>query len=351
MTLVDIHVLGGADDDDLSSWGRPLLALALAERGLEVSFSSGVHAYDLDAGRVRILYPTLIKVDGLYEVISAPRTIELDTVDAIRSVGKPIRCAVPELNDPAVNELLFDKLVSNTLLEELDIGKSCAPVDFALGIEPALEAVPGRSAVLKPRRGVHGREVFLGDKADLAIAYELGLAKRDRDWIVEELLDLSSPFALAGTDAKEQEKIDNANREHRPRELRVHVFGSDADGELITNAVLRVAAAGHRSLGRDDWVYIDPESVPREVLAKTREIVRAIETATSVLEFHVAVDWVFARRHGDADPRWLPMEVNGGEPVLLNEWDNPAVATQQAGKLADQLHRVAERGSARSLTR
>lgn len=347
MSLVDIHVPDGAVDDDLSSWGRPLLALALAERGLDVTFSCGVHAYELAAGRVSILQPTLIKVAGLYEVTTTPRTIELAAIDAVRNVAKPIGCGVPELNDPLVNSLLRDKLVSNTLLEGLNLAKSVAPVDLALGIEPALEAVPGRSAVLKPRRGMRSRDIFLGHKADLTIAYELGLANRDREWIVEELLDLSFPFALAGTDAQQQEKIDIADRERRPRELRVHVFGWAGEGELVTSAILRVADPEDRCVGRGGWAYVDPESVPEDVLSKTGEIVSAIEKATSVLEFHVAVDWVFARRQDDADPRWIPMEINGGEPVLLDEWDDPVLASEQAGKLADQLHRVAERGSTR----
>ncbi len=345
--MVDIHVPAGAVDDDLSSWGRPLLALALAERGMAVTFSSGAHAYQPEAGRVSVLQPTLTKVAGLYEVMTVPRTIELEAIDAIRNVAMAIGCGVPELNDPLVNGLLGDKLLANKLLEGLNLAKSFASVDLALGIEPALEAVSGRAVVLKPRRGIRSRNIFLGDKADVKIAYELGLANWDRDWIVEELLDLPFPFALAGKDAQQQAKADIADRERRPRELRVHAFGWARGGELVTSAILRVADPEDRCVGRGGWVYIDPRSVPGDVLAKTGEIVTAIEQATSVREFHIAVDWVFARRHDDGDPRWLPIEINAGEPVLVNEWDDPTVAREQAGKLADQLHRVAERGSTR----
>lgn len=331
----------------MSSWSRPLLALALAERGLAATFSSGVHAYQLQAGRVSVLEPTLTKVDGFYEVSTVPRTVKLEAIDAIRNVSQPISCGVPELNDPLVNDLLGDKLLANELLEGLNLAKSFAPVDLALGIEPALEAVVGRAVVLKPRRGRHGRDIFLGDKADVRIAYELGLADWDREWIVEELLDLPLPFALAGTDAEQQAMADMADRERLPRELRVHAFGWAREGELVTSAILRVAEAEDRCLGQDSWVYIDPRSVPSEVLVKTGEIVTAIEQATSVREFHIAVDWVFAPRR-DGDPRWLPIEINAGEPVVVNDWDEPTVAREQAGKLADQLHRVAERGSTRS---
>jgi hypothetical protein len=352
--LVDIHIAnrrtpppaGDYIDDRLTTWGRHTLALEIAERGMEVVFSRGPEAYDFDSSTVSILRPRIEKVEGLYKVWVKPDTICLSGVHAIRNITKVIGNGVPELNNPNVRAITRDKLITNNLLGRINLSKAYAAVDQNTGIGSALEALHADAVVLKSRRGSQSRNIHVGDKVSIANLFNSPeIDKESMEWLVEEKLDFSPKVLVKGMTQEQQDKIDYANSHELPKELRIYSFGRDDEGRLITSPILRIAQLGDSNLANAERFGIDPESVPEELWRKTDEIVSAIEDQTGVKEVHLAVDWAYALRPSTGTIEWLPMEINSGEPALMEESEDAALARDHAGKLADQLYRVAQHQS------
>jgi hypothetical protein len=341
MTTVDIHV---GRRTALETEERPTLALALAERGVDVTFSRALEAYDLEAGRASVLRARFRRLGvGKYEVSTAPDSIPLEDIDAIRNIALPLGGGLPELNPPDVRNLTEDKFTANRLLAGLGLAKSFALLDRRAAIAEVLEAVPGPQVIVKPRGGARSRNIWVGPKERLEALHAAGKVNLAGDWIVEELLDLTTPLQVRSADPGEQHKIDDANRQWFPKEIRVITFGRGPGGGLITSAVVRLGTTGDRYLGHraeDVWVTLDLASIPPALFAGTDRIAHAIEEASSTTEHFLAVDWALARRPTEPDPAWIPIELNSG-PELMWEQDDLAAARDQIGKLADQLCRVA----------
>lgn len=350
---IDIHVpsrktptpAGRHIDAGLAGGGRPELALAIAEHGVRPIFSRG-GSYDFEHDQLHALSPHIRKnEDGIYEVTVEPIIVALGTIHAIRNVSKALGNGVPELNHPVVRGTTRDKVLTNRLLEKHGLAKAYAPLDHSQGIDSALDTLPADQVVLKPRNGMRSQGIHIGAKADLSRLYTEGAIDLSQDWILEERLDFSPPMLLKGIDEENQSRIDFANQHKLPKELRIYTFGRDDHGRLITSAVMRSARQGDTHFDNDDWVYIDPTSIPDEVLRKTDEFESTLSEHTGVREMHLGVDWTFARSQMADDPMWLPMEVNSGEPQLVYEHENPGLASEQSHLLASQLYRIATRHS------
>ncbi|HET7528715.1 MAG TPA: hypothetical protein VFJ84_00605 [Candidatus Saccharimonadales bacterium] len=349
--IADIHVpkssteapQGAYIDAGLANWGRPTLALALAERGMDTYFSRGAQSYDYESGIVSALKPAIRKIEGQYEARVEPVKLAMGSIDAIRNVAAALGHGLPELNHPLVRELARDKAESNRLFQTIELAKTFALVDPHQGIVPALEAMPGGSAVLKPRNGRTSQNVYVATKEEIAAIYHSGQLPEDREWMVEERLDFSPEIKVTGINGEEQEKINLLNTLKLPKELRVYTFGRTESDELIMSFVLRGAKKGEAMLIDDEWIYINPESVPAGVVHGSDKILKALQEKTGVKEVHVAVDWAYAIKSGEKDPVWLPMEINGSEPQLVFENENQQLAREQAGLLADQLYRIASK--------
>jgi hypothetical protein len=327
-------------DDGLTTWARHNLALALEEHGMDVSFSRGLEAYNLQEGLADILRPKVRQIEGVYQVSVQPAVIAIESIHAIRNIAKVLNNGLPELNHPSVREITGDKLASNDLLRALGIDKAYAGVGSDTEIAPALEHIPGSFVVAKPRYGRLSKDIHIGTKDEILRAFQEDRMQAAAEWIIEEMLDFSEPTDVIATDRKFQPEIDKANEQGRPKELRIYAFGRDGSGKLITSEVLRVAQEGARTLKDAMRFRIEADSVPPELYKKTDDIISALQNSTGQSEIHAAVDWVLAGvRNGEA--RWLPMEINSGEPALMEDSEDKDAAAEHAHKLASQLYRVA----------
>lgn len=351
--LVDIHVparsAGIPDvryiDDGLAKWGRPELALALYERGVEPVFSRGPDAYDFVRGEAAILRPAIEMTGNGYKVTATPASVAVGSIHAIRNITRTLGNGAPELNHPIVRETARDKLATNAILDTIGLSKAYAAWDKDMPIDLALDGVPADRVVLKPRKGMRSRDIRFGTKAEIARIANAEIPEDGTEWIIEEEVGFTPPLELRGLDAGQQELIDTVNDRRMPKELRAYSFGRDEAGDSVTMYVLRAAQLVTSHLSDDKWVFIDQDSVPEVVREKTESVLMAFEQATGVREMHVAVDWGLVTRQGQSEPEYLPTEVNGTEPQLIYRSDHPEVAAQQAGMLADQLERIAQKRS------
>lgn len=329
-------------DETLVNWGRPELALALKEQGLDAVFTRGAGALDLESDRATILQPTIEKIDGKFVVTVEPAQISLSAISAFRNTSKPIstdRKTLPELNHPRVRAAAKDKAVTNELAAQWS--KKYAVLDTE-NPTATLDLLDSDAVVLKPRAGMRSQGVSIGSKDQIAQVISSEAFVTSTAWILEEKLDFSPAVPVRGRTPKDQELIDVANKRGAPKELRVYTFGRNPDGSLITSYVLRASLGEEAGLGNDEWVFLDPESIPQEVIDASSAIAANFESHTSVKEMHLGIDWVYAREFGKSDPRWINMEVNGSEPQLIYQSDNPEVSKEQVTLLAAQLGRIAE---------
>lgn len=354
-TIVDIHIsarsAGIPDrlyiDEGLAKWGRPELAMALVDRGVRPVFSRGPAAYNFASGNVDVLRPLIGRTHEGNIVVAAPSSIAVTDIDAIRNITGALGHNVPELNHPVVRETAKDKVATNTILARLGLSKAFAPWAKGGDIDEALDAIPSDRVVLKPRKGMRSENIQIGTKAGIAELAQTGGLGDVTEWILEEEVGFRAALALRGLDAEQQTKIDTVNARELPKELRAYSFGRDEDGRAILMYVLRAAQLVETHLSDDKWVFLEQESVPVEISAQTNKVLNAFEEATGVREMHIAVDWGLVTKAGESEPIWLPTEVNGTEPQLIYRHNHPDVADQQAGLLADQLYRIAQKRSTR----
>lgn len=331
-------------DDKLAIWGRPELALAIQDKGYDAVFTRGADSVDLAANSAIILRPTIDRIGDAYSVTVKPTKISLSGISAFRNVAKPLSTeieALPELNHPRVRATAKDKALSNELAAQWS--KKYTTIDSD-DPSKALDALSSDTVVLKPRNGMKSEGLHIGTKEQIAQIITSNDFDKNNAWILEEKLDFSPKIPLLGRTPNDQELIDRANRLGAPKELRVYTFGRNTDGSLISNCVLRTVTGEEIALGNDRWVFVDPDSVPQEVLDASSEIAANFETHTGVKEMHLGIDWVYAREFGESEPRWINMEVNGTQPQLIYHSENAEVSKEQVNYLAEQLGRVAEHG-------
>lgn len=328
-------------DEGLARWGRAELGNALIDYGLDLVYSRGSAAFDLDHNQATVLRPHIEQDEsGMYVVRVRPEVIAATGLSAIRNVSKALstdQVTLPELNHPHVRATARDKGTSNKLFGSY--AKRSVLLDTIADLG-SIEALAGDELVVKPRNGMKSENVHMINRRDMAtfLATERETPLR---WIAEEKIDFSAPIPVKGLTPTDQEMIDYANKQGLPKELRAYTYGRDNDGNLITSYVLRTVNTGETRFGNDFWVYVEENSIPAEVAQGTDTVYESFSQHTGVSEMHLGIDWVYAIEPSSGDPRWMIMEANGSEPQLVYESENPTVARDQTQKLAAQLHRIA----------
>lgn len=352
--LVDIHMPGSKDPVPdggytapwFTAYDRAELAWALVEQGADVAFTRGAAAFDFESGEATILRPTFDMDDGVRSVYVEPERVAIAGVHSVRNLVLPLHHGVPELNHPGLRKAAYDKGTTNGILQGIGMAKDYALIGPEHPVESALEAVPADTSdlvVVKRRRGQNGEGLLCATKSEIADTFASGGLDVSKGWVVEELLGFDAPLDVKGADEASQARIDQANGDRRARELRTYVFGRDPDGNPITGYVMRAALDGDRFVGRNDWIYVRPDSIPDDIVAGTDTVLRAFEDHVGIREAHMVIDWVRATgAHGDV--RTIPMEVNGSRPQLVYRAENRQLSMELQAKLARQLIRVAENG-------
>lgn len=350
--IIDIHLPprkgftmpeGEHEDTRLQDWGRPELALALRERDADVTFSRGSTSYDLESGQVTVLRPRF--EDGGLASTVTPEVVALGRIAAIRNTMRVIGGGVPELNDPSVRELAHDRWKTYELLGGVGLAMNYARLPAGGSIDEALEVVGTDAVAVTTRLKTNQAQSYYGTKASITGRYKAGIIDSRQDWVIEEMLDFSPPLPVKGESPWWQADVALANSMAASKEIRTYIFGRDSSGTPLMSFVMRAVLDNQVHLGevrRKDWVFIEPDTVPDQVVAQAATVLDAVEEQTGVQEIHMAVDSALVRRQDGGDI-FLPTGVHASEPQLIRNREHHPTARVQAGLLADQLLRVAGR--------
>lgn len=348
--LVDLHLpakktevpVGPHVDDALLNWARADLMLALSARAADVVVTRGANAFDFEGGQVSVQKPAIEQGQDDWKVTVTPDVIDIESIRAIRNVSRVIGHGVPELNTPLVRDLAKDKCATNALLGIAGYPKDWARAGGDISVSDALEAMTADDVVIKPQRGSKSQGIQMGTKARINALFKLGAFDPEEEWVIEERFGFAPPITVEGMSADDQIRIDMANAEGSPKELRAFYFGENVDGPVLS-WVMRSARAGDDRVGRNEWIFVDQESVPEDLRVQTKFVADHFGAAAETRELHLAVDWMHVENHA-GQTLWLPGEINGAEPQLVWRSENPHVAADQADKLAAQLIRIAKQG-------
>lgn len=319
----------------LKEWGRAELIEGLLDRNLPVFISRGQEAFDHEHGVVHGMevQDTRREKDGTISLQVESKRTSIKSLAVIRNITGVVGHGVPELNDPAVRAITRDKLKTNDLLATIGLAKLYAGWTPGESIDEALDRFRGDEVVIKPTHGKQSIGVELGTKADIA-AYARKLSGSNIHFVIEERVHTTPLEGIKGRDKQQQAIIDLVRREGTASELRAFTFGPNQ-----TDFVLRVSESGGKTLADCLRVYIDPSSVPDEILMATELVEGAMRKEAGIKETHLGIDWVQLDSGA-----YVPMEINGGEPQLVYESDDKLTAERHVELVCQQLRRAALNG-------
>lgn len=332
-----------APEKGLLSWSRPFLIEEVRKRGVDMLVVRGADSID-EIGEtahnvIRPEYSADLKEVTIHQI----GTRALESFDMMRSIvaRKSVDHILPVLNPTALRILTADKFrTADELLGPIGLfDRQIAQVRDFDDIENALDSVQGATLVAKPNNGLRSIGVVVGSRNDVRQA----LADADVDYVVEERLNFSPPLPMIrGEDDIQQARLDSANQDGVNKEVRLYSFG-----EQRWHAVGRIAKPGETDFRDDKWLYIDQDSVPVELLEAGEAVLDKAGELTGTSDVNVGIDFVYASTDADDEPRWRVMEVNSGEPQLVQLHEHEKIGRWHHEMLADQIVRtaVAKRGS------
>lgn len=329
-------VEGSTPEKGLLSWYRPLLIANVRNQGVDVHVARGSKGFDVhNDTAMNLIRPEYDLIGGVS--ISALGERALSSYGVLRTITTPIEAdaLVPTLNPTSLRRMARDKSQMGTdILDPLGVySRSKTIVRESRDLLSAFDAIPGSHVVIKPNGGMRSQNVYVGSKND---ALENVLFS-ESDYIVEEMMYFSPQWnGIKGIDESNQKRLDIANRSGHNKELRIYTFGPNE-----WSAVARVADQDVKDFRNDDWLFIDPESIPEELVTKAKDILGLIKTKIHTDEVNIGIDYVYTTTHSDPNPRWRVMEINAAEPQLVKPSEHAHIGQEQYKKLADQIARIA----------
>ncbi|MEI7689511.1 MAG: hypothetical protein WCI79_00915 [Candidatus Saccharibacteria bacterium] len=135
---------------------------------------------------------------------------------------------------------------------------------------------------------------------------------------------------LVAIDEDSERKLANSKN----TELRVYCY--------VVNGVELPASERHYATARlfegiqkDDWAYVDQDSVPQEAWDIADKVADRIIKKTNAPGGFFAVDLIKGDANDGRGPRMLVREINVAKPVLVSQEDNQRDAVAQNWRLAN----------------
>lgn len=330
-----------APEKGLLSWSRPFLVREIRKQGVDVLAVRGAHSIDevegVASGVIRPEYAS----DDASVTIREIGALGLNCFDMMRSIvaRKEVDHILPVLNPTALRKLTIDKSrTAAELLAPLDLyGRKMVHVNPADDLDAVFDHLPGKEFVAKPNKGMRSQNVSVGTASDIRRA----LSSIETDFIVEQRLDFTPPFpsSIRGIDDVQQARLERANRLGVNKELRLYSFG---EGQW--HVVGRIAQPGELDFRDDKWLYVDQDTVPTELFTAGEAVLDRVESIVGTRDVNVGIDFTYTATDTDTEPRWRVMEVNAGEPQLVQLAEHETIGVTQHGMLAKQIARIATKG-------
>jgi len=200
-------------------------------------------------------------------------------------------------------------------MSELVAGTAAVNADNVSDVSELISSMRGDKLVLKPIKGNDSKDVHISSKQ--AIHDHLrdpeNFAASPEGWIIQEQIQDTELPGIKGITPEEDEIL---RRPAVHREMRVFTFINGAGGyECVPIARLfRQDETGKKS---DEFVYVDPDSLPDEALKFSQIVAQRIVDVSGVPHIFGAIDVVYGAVPGQ-DKRWYCMEANMKEPIAVN---------------------------------
>jgi len=313
--------------------GRLPLFNMLREHELQPVVSLGAEAaYQGEALRVHELQAE--------QTVGVAGTVALAGVGLIvnrlnRSINKATLTR-PDLLPPLINE---NETRSLAFRKQRMHDEVLAPLGFHIptSLPATTEAArdfadqhPAAQYVVKPNCGTNGKGVERLAAAQLAQAYDDHPEWRS-SMVLQPACDFSGAFpaGLQPYDQSSAEALAGWNRPGVAKELRVYGFHSPEQ-----TAVFPVGRALHE--GSDQWFFVDPQSVPTELLGWTAQVMQQAAHVSGAAAMLGTVDYGYGS-YDDRPPQWRAIEVNGKAPYVIGYDKHVGVATELRQRLAGQI--------------
>lgn len=142
--------------------------------------------------------------------------------------------------------------------------------------------------------------------------------------------DFGQPFpaTLRPFDQASREDFETGAQSISSKELRVYGFHSPAG--VSTFPVGRLVDNG------DHWFFVDPQSVPGELLAGTADAISKVAAVSGAAAVYGTVDYGYGT-DGTHAPDWRAIELNARLPYLIGPDKHPDVSRAVHNLLIDQL--------------
>ncbi len=241
----------------------------------------------------------------------------------------------PMINENTTRSLAFRKhRTDREVLAPLGINIPSVLAADSSTVEAFMSTQPSGRFVVKPDSGANGQGVHVLSPAGVA---ELFREHPDLygTQLVQPAYDLTRPFpaGLRPYDAASAEAFEGWNRHGITKELRVYGFHSP---ERTT--VFPVARAIHEQ--RDEWFFLDPETVPAHLLKDTEAAMRLAASVSGAAAMLGTVDYGYGAPAGQ-DPVWAAVELNGKAPYVLGYEKHYQIADTLRTMFADQIAETA----------
>lgn len=308
----------------------------LLEHDLQLVVSEGAEAAFHDS------YVTTRAVDlSIASSLSQPLDVELGEVGVVlnrlnRSFKRgnlpQSHNMPPVLNENETRSLAHRKHRSHLeVLEPLGLSMPTTLVAGNKDIDAFLAQNAATEIILKPNSGMNGQGVQrLARTAVHTAVASLEEIQGNDGFVLQPAYDFTIPFParLRPFDERAREAFEAGSQSSMPKELRVYGFHSPAG--VATFPVGRLVNDS------DHWFFVDPNSVPGELLAGTADAMTRVSAVTGAAAVYGTVDYGFGT-DGTHAPDWRAIELNARLPYLIGPNKHPEVSRIVHDMLIDQL--------------
>ena len=313
--------------------GRPDLFAKLRDRSLTPLVTLGAEAAFTDDG---VEASTLLGPD---EEIMGLGHVALSTVGVLvsrldRSIKKD-KLPRPDLLPAMINEnetrsLAFRKIRAHKeVLGPLGLDMPTVLLESDEDLNAFLDEQPASAMVVKPNNGANGKDILFIDRRN-AWALLRDKPELTGAHIIQPAYDFTHAFPkdIKPYDIASREAFEGWNVPDQSKELRVYGFHSPERTEVFP--VARAFRNG------DQWFFVDPQSLPPQLLDGTREAIQKAARVTGARALYGTVDYGFGSLDGSA-PDWKAVELNARMPYLVGHDKHAGVANELRDLLADQI--------------
>lgn len=256
------------------------------------------------------------------------RSVKLDALPTTWQRSMP-----PLINENLMRSLVYRKdRVQAEVLSPLDLGMPTRVIENIFDIDSFTTNNPSEYYIIKPISGTFSRNVHRLKLED--IANHVMATGSFGKVIIQPAYDFSValPNYLRPYDKASRQGFEELNVAGITKELRMYAFHSPE-----STTVFPVARAIKD--GVDNWFFVDPQSLPEELIDGTKRVIGKAAHLTGSLAIYAALDFGYGSINHN-NPGYHIIELNGHMPYLIGYDKNPGVADRLRNHFADQIQQT-----------